>query len=75
MPKNLELKAYCSNSEEVSAICKSIRARLICKDRQTDTYFSVSSAGRLKLRQSDKYGDSFIYYERLDSPTPVVFMQ
>lgn len=69
MQKKVEFKVYCSNSEEVSAICKSIGARLICKDKQTDTYFSVSS-GRLKLRQSDAYGDSFIYYERVDSPTP-----
>ncbi|MFQ6042042.1 MAG: CYTH domain-containing protein [Candidatus Poribacteria bacterium] len=70
MQKKVEFKAYCSNPEKVSTICQSIGARLICQDRQTDTYFSVSSVGRLKLRQSNKYGGSFIYYERLDSPTP-----
>lgn len=69
MKKNVELKAYCSDPEEVRAICSSLGARLIRRHKQTDTYFSVST-GRLKLRQSDINGSSFIYYNRLDHPNP-----
>lgn len=68
MKKNIEFKAYCSDPQEVRAICSSIGAKLISHHEQTDTYFSVSK-GRLKLRQSDIYGNSFIYYNRSDSPS------
>jgi len=67
MKKNVEIKAYCSDPEEAHAICSSIGARLTRCHDQMDTYFSVST-GRLKLRQSDVYGNSLIYYNRLDSP-------
>lgn len=68
MNKNIELKAYCSDPDQIRDICVSQGAKIIRSHEQKDTYFAVSN-GRLKLRESNVYGNCLIYYLRSDSPT------
>jgi predicted adenylyl cyclase CyaB len=68
MQANVEIKARCHDPERVRAACLSAGAKMIRSDEQADTYYSVNH-GRLKLRQSNVYGDSLIYYSRPDVNT------
>jgi guanylate kinase len=63
MRKNIEFKAYDDDAGRLRKICKALGGRLLRSHEQRDTYFSVRN-GRLKLRESDKYGTSLIYYDR-----------
>ena len=68
MPINVEIKAKCSNQDNIRNILKSKSARFIGIDHQIDTYFKVNH-GRLKLREGN-IENHLIYYERQDTAGP-----
>lgn len=65
---NVEIKARCSNSNEIRDYLVSKGAELKGTDRQTDTYFNVSH-GRLKLREGN-IENNLIFYERPNQAGP-----
>ncbi len=65
---NIEIKAYCSNKEEIRKILKEKNADSKGIDKQIDTYFKVKK-GRLKLREGN-IENCLIYYEREDISGP-----
>lgn len=60
--KNVEIKAKCSNPNEIEKILLENGADFIGLDYQIDTYFNVKT-GRLKLRQGN-IEKSLIFYDR-----------
>ncbi|MCI0556350.1 MAG: CYTH domain-containing protein [Anaerolineae bacterium] len=67
MAKNIEFKAFVGEADIVSANCERLGAKLIRDHLQTDTYYLVPH-GRLKLRESNKFGRCLIEYHRRDLP-------
>ena len=67
MKKNLEVKAYCDNPDDLRSRCQDTGAHLVRSDAQTDTYY-FASHGHLKLRQSSSLGAQLIYYQRRSEP-------
>lgn len=65
---NIEIKARCTNQEEIREILKSHNADFKGTDHQIDTYFKVNS-GRLKLREGN-IENYLIFYEREDKEGP-----
>ena len=65
---NIEIKAKTNNQNFVREVLKSLNARFIGVDNQTDTYFNVSS-GRLKLREGN-IENSLVHYDREDKEGP-----
>ena len=59
---NIEIKARCSNHDQIRVILKSRNAMYAGVDQQTDTYFKVNH-GRLKLRERN-IEKNLIWYER-----------
>lgn len=68
MPLNIEIKARCSNHDEVRTVLRALGADFKGLDHQIDTYFRVPS-GRLKLREGT-IENALIYYEREDQAGP-----
>ena len=58
----IEIKARCTNPEEIETILLNNNARYEGSDRQIDTYFN-SDSGRVKLREGN-IENSLIYYQR-----------
>ncbi len=58
----IEIKARCTNPEEIETILLNNNARYEGTDRQIDTYFN-SESGRVKLREGN-IENSLIYYQR-----------
>ena len=65
---NIEIKAECSNQDNIRKILKSKNARFIGTDHQIDIYFKVNS-GRLKLREGN-IENHLIHYDREDKSGP-----
>lgn len=65
---NVEIKARCSNQEEVREYLKAHNADFKGVDHQIDTYFNVPN-GRLKLREGE-IENFLIHYERSDQEGP-----
>lgn len=65
---NIEIKAKTNNQNFVREVLKSLNARFVGVDNQTDTYFNVSS-GRLKLREGN-IENSLVHYDREDKEGP-----
>ncbi|MBI4699279.1 MAG: class IV adenylate cyclase [Nitrospirae bacterium] len=65
---NIEIKAKCSDQEDIRTILKSEGAVYIGTDHQLDTYFNVRK-GRLKLREGN-IENNLIYYKRDDIEGP-----
>ncbi len=65
---NIEIKAECSNQDNIRKILKSKNARFIGTDHQIDAYFKVNS-GRLKLREGN-IENHLIHYDREDKSGP-----
>ena len=65
---NIEIKALCSNKEQIRKILQEKNADFVGIDRQTDTYFKVKK-GRLKLREGN-IENCLIYYDREDISGP-----
>jgi len=65
---NIEIKAHCSNKENIRKILKEMNADFKGIDRQTDTYFIVKK-GRLKLREGN-IENCLIHYDREDISGP-----
>ncbi len=61
--RNLEIKATVRNPRALARRVAGLRARLASDERQTDTYFHVTS-GRLKLRERSGGRAELIFYER-----------
>ena len=59
---NIEIKAYCSNPENIEQILIDEKAEYKGLDHQIDTYFNVPE-GRLKLREGN-IENSLIFYKR-----------
>ena len=69
MASNIELKVRCSDLDAARAAARSLGADPQGVERQIDTFFATPQ-GRLKLRESDKYGAMLIPYVRPDSQEP-----
>ncbi len=65
---NIEIKARCAHPEVIRDLLKSQKADFRGKERQTDTYFRVSS-GRLKLREGQQE-NHLIFYDRENRAGP-----
>ncbi|NQV17888.1 MAG: GNAT family N-acetyltransferase [Armatimonadetes bacterium] len=65
---NIEIKARCSNKEQIRKILKNKSADFKGIDRQIDTYYKVKK-GRLKLREGN-IENCLIYYDREDISGP-----
>ena len=65
---NIEIKASCSNPEQIEQILISEKAEYKGLDHQIDTYFNVSE-GRLKLREGN-IENSLIFYHRENTSGP-----
>lgn len=65
---NIEIKARCSNPEEIEFMLMQKNADFIGIDHQVDTYFKVAS-GRLKLREGN-IEHSLIQYNRSNESGP-----
>jgi predicted adenylyl cyclase CyaB len=65
---NVEIKAHCKDPKFIRNILLSHKAELKGTDRQTDTYFNVST-GRLKLREGN-IENNLIFYERINKTGP-----
>lgn len=65
---NVEVKARCSNLEEVQGALEEADAEFVGEDHQTDTYFRTQK-GRLKLREGE-IETALIYYDRPDEAGP-----
>jgi len=68
MPKNVEIKARCTNPDAIHQILKSENARFVGVDHQIDTYFNVPN-GRMKLREGN-IENQLIFYKRSDQSGP-----
>jgi len=68
MPVNIEIKARCSEPEQIRKVLIAANADYKGTDRQTDTYFRVTN-GRLKLREGN-IENNLIFYFRPDHPGP-----
>jgi adenylate cyclase, class 2 len=68
MHLNVEIKAHCSNTDEIRNYLTAQNADFMGTDYQRDTYFNVPN-GRLKLRQGN-IENSLIYYERENQSGP-----
>lgn len=66
--KNVEIKAKCTNPDEIEKILMENGADFKGLDYQIDTYFNVQT-GRLKLRQGN-IEKSLIYYNRPNTKGP-----
>lgn len=64
----VEIKAHCSNPEQIRQLLLSAGADFRGTDHQIDTYFKVSD-GRLKLRRGN-IEKSLIHYRREDQAGP-----
>lgn len=65
---NIEIKAKCSDREEIKKILASTKAIFKGTDKQVDSYFNVNN-GRLKLREGN-IENALIHYNRDDKETP-----
>lgn len=65
---NVEIKAACTNPDQIRKYLFNKQAKFIGTDVQTDTYFNVNH-GRLKLREGI-LENNLIYYERADQSGP-----
>ena len=65
---NVEIKAKCTNQEEIRTLLKREKAEFKGTDHQIDTYFKVNN-GRLKLREGN-IENYLIYYERANESGP-----
>jgi len=65
---NIEIKAHCSNKEQIRKILEEKNADFKGIDKQTDTFFKVKK-GRLKLREGN-IENCLIYYDREDISGP-----
>lgn len=65
---NIEIKAKCSNQDDIRTILRSRNAEYRGTDHQIDTYFKVP-IGRLKLREGN-IENNLIYYQRENQPDP-----
>ncbi len=65
---NIEIKARCTEPQQIRRILQQHNARFVGTDTQVDTYFNVP-AGRLKLRQGT-IENALIYYRRADQAGP-----
>jgi len=65
---NFEIKARCSNPNEIRDILKSQKAKFKGKDHQIDTYFKIDK-GRLKLREGT-IENNLIHYQRSNQQGP-----
>lgn len=63
--KNIEIKARCSDFEQLRKKIKESGGKYIATMKQVDTYFEVPN-GRLKLRVIDDKESVLIFYERPD---------
>ena len=61
--RNLEIKAVVAKPRILARRVRELRARFVSDERQTDTYFHVSS-GRLKLRERTGGPGELIFYRR-----------
>ena len=68
MPKNVEIKARCTNPDAIHQILKGKNARFVGVDHQIDTYFNVPN-GRMKLREGN-IENQLIFYKRSDQSGP-----
>lgn len=66
--KNVEIKARCTNPDNVRTVLRENDAHFKGTDHQIDTYFQVDE-GRLKLREGT-IENNLIYYMRPDSSEP-----
>lgn len=62
--KNVEIKAKCSNPEQIHEILMANGAQHKGEDHQIDTYFNIN-VGRLKLREGN-IENNLIFYKRTD---------
>ncbi len=69
MASNIELKARCTDLDAARVVAVALGAEPQGVESQTDTFFATPQ-GRLKLRESDKYGAMLIPYLRPDSREP-----
>lgn len=67
--QNIEIKAKYPELHKARDIAKQIGAIFEGRQVQIDTYFAVEH-GRLKLRESSRYGDQLIFYRRPDRTAP-----
>src|SRR5438034_9293492 len=65
---NVEIKAFCRDSETIRQWLFDHQAEFKGTDHQTDTYFNTRS-GRLKLREGN-IEKNLIFYERQDQAGP-----
>ena len=65
---NIEIKAHCSNPEDIEQILIDEKAEYEGLDHQIDTYFNVPE-GRLKLREGN-IENALIFYHREDISGP-----
>ncbi len=65
---NVEIKAACSNPENIRRVLLDKGAEYKGRDHQIDTYFKTES-GRLKVREGN-IENSIIYYERSNKKGP-----
>lgn len=65
---NIEIKARCTNQDEIREILKSKNADFKGVDHQIDTYFKVNF-GRLKLREGE-IENHLIHYQRENKEGP-----
>lgn len=66
---NIEIKARYDDLGKARAIAERLRAKLHGTDHQVDTYF-LTSAGRLKLRESSLSGAQLVPYLRPNQAGP-----
>lgn len=68
MHLNIEIKAYCSNPDEIRTILQNKGAEFKGTDHQIDTYFNCTH-GRLKLREGN-IENNLIHYQRQNTEGP-----
>lgn len=68
MPTNIEIKAHCTNQENIKKILEAKNADFKGIDHQIDTYFNVPN-GRLKLREGN-IENHLIHYHRPNQKGP-----
>ncbi len=66
--KNIEIKAYSNNLDNIREILDEKKAYFKGVDHQIDTYFNAPN-GRLKLREGN-IENNLIHYNRLDQSAP-----
>ena len=65
---NIEIKAKCSNADQIRSYLADNQAEFKGTDEQTDTYFNVTN-GRLKLREGS-IENNLIFYQRANHAGP-----